>query len=196
MRFSLKNQTVRNFRVTTLVSYFGVFVCIFLSLQCKKNAASSDEILSIEDLLVKNNDITGWSYDGATWQANNISELTTYINGGAEIYQRHGFIEAAHQTYRGKIDNADRQLKLTIYNQGNENQAKATYEDPDIGLIGALDWADGAGQEAHYIRYSGLSQALTFYRNSYFVYLEITYDTEESLNILKQFALNVDGRIK
>jgi hypothetical protein len=196
MSFSLKKRTIRNFRIAPIVAYFGIFVFALWSVQCKKNAASSDEILSIEDLLVKNNDITGWSYDGATWQANNISELTTYINGGAEIYQRHGFIEAAHQTYRGKIDNADRQLKLTIYNQGNENQAKATYEDPDIGLIGALDWADGAGQEAHYIRYSGLSQALTFYSNSYFVYLEITYDTEESLNILKQFALNVNGRIK
>ncbi len=196
MSFSLKERTVRNFRIIPLVAYFCIFILALSSMQCKKNVASSDEILSIEDLLVKNNEITGWSYDGARWLANNISELTTYINGGAEIYQRHGFIEATHQTYRGKIDNVDRQLKLTIYNQGNKSQAMATYEDPDIGLVGALDWEDGAGLEAHYIRYSGLSQALTFYSNSYFVYLEITYDTEESLNILKQFALNVDGKIE
>ncbi len=196
MSFSLKERTVWNFKITLFMSYLGIFIFALWLVQCEKNAANSDQILSIEDLLVKNNDITGWSYEGARWLANNISELTTYINGGAEIYQRHGFIEAAHQAYRGKIDNVDRQLKLTIYNQGNESQAMATYEDPDIGLVGALDWNDGAGKEAHYIRYSGLSQALTFYRNSYFVYLEITYDTEESLNILKQFALNVDGRIK
>jgi len=174
-----------------IVSFFALWI-----VQCEKNATENEEILSIEDLLVDNNEITGWSYDGASWLASNISELTTYINGAAEIYQRHGFVEATHQTYRGKIDNVDRQLKLTIYNQGNENQAKDTYDDPDIGLVGAIDWADGAGLEAHYIRYSGLSQALTFYRGRYFVHLEISYDTEESLNILKQFAWNIDGKIE
>jgi len=196
MIFTQKKQKIEKFRMIHIVIYSGVFIFAIWTLQCEKNATNSDQILSIEDLLVKNNEITGWSYDGARWLASNISELTTYINGAAEIYQRHGFIEATHQTYRGKIDNADRQLKLTIFNQGNENQAKATYDDPDIGFVGALDWDDGAGLEAHYIRYSGLSQALAFYRNSYFVYLEITNDTEESLNILKQFALNIDGKIK
>ena len=196
MIFTLKKRKIRNINILPILAYSAIFVLVLLSLRCEKNTASSDQVLSIEDLLVKNNEITGWSYDGARWLASSISELTTYINGAAEIYQRHGFIEATHQTYRGKIDNADRQLKLTIYNQGNESQAKATYDDPDIGLVGALDWDNGAGEDAHYIRYSGLSQAMTFYRSKYFVYLEITYDTEESLNILKQFALNVDGKIK
>jgi hypothetical protein len=196
MTFIKKNQDFKNFRMFHIVVYFGIFVFAFWTLQCEKNATESEQILSIEDLLVDNNEITGWSYDGANWLASNISELTTYINGAAEIYQRHGFIEATHQTYRGKIDNADRQLKLTIYNQSDESQAKDTYDDPDIGLVGAINWNDGAGQEAHYIRYSGLSQAMTFYRGRYFVHLEITYDTEESLNILKQFAWNIDGKIK
>lgn len=191
-----KSRKGEKFRINILVVYFSIIIFTFWTIQCEKNATNNDQILSIEDLLVKNNEITGWNYDGAKWLASNISELTTYINGAAEIYQRHGFIEAAHQAYRGRIDNADRQLKLTIFNQGNESEAQATFEDPDIGLIGAIDWANGAGQQAHYVRYSGLSQVLTFYRNKYFIYLEIAYDTEESLNILKQFALNIDGKIK
>jgi hypothetical protein len=196
MTFTKNHHLFKNLPGIHIFVYFNLLVLTFWTLQCEKNATENEQILSIEDLLVDNNEITGWSYDGASWLASNISELTTYINGAAEIYQRHGFIEATHQTYRGKIDNTDRQLKLTIYNQSDESQAKDTYDDPDIGLVGAIAWNDGAGQEAHYIRYSGLSQALTFYRGRYFVHLEITYDTEESLNILKQFAWNIDGKIK
>ena len=128
--------------------------------------------------------------------ANNVSELTTYINGAAEIYQRHGFVEAAHQQYQGKVDNANRQLRIYVYNQGNESNAKALYEDPDLGLSGAIAWTNGAGDAAHNIRYGGLAQTLAFYKDKYFVSLEIDYDTEESLNILKQFALNIDGNIE
>jgi len=70
------------------------------------------------------------------------------------------------------------------------------YEDPDLGLSGAIAWTNGAGDAAHYIRYGGLAQTLAFYKDKYFVSLEIDYDTEESLNILKQFALNIDGNIE
>lgn len=163
---------------------------------CSKEPNNNDNILSIEDLLVKNNEISGWTYSGSSWVANNISELTQYINGGAEIYQRHGFVEAAHQEYQGKIDNIDRQLRITIYNQDNKDNARATFEDPNLALFGGIQWEGGAGESAFYARYSaGNSQAIIFYRDKYFVSLEMLYDTDESLNILKQFALNVDGNM-
>jgi hypothetical protein len=171
-------------------------ILLISNFACSKKSTTGIEPLSIQDFLVKNNEITGWAYSGTGWVANNITELTKQINGAADIYQRHGFVEAAHQAYQGKIDNADRLLSLTIYNQGSNGNALATYEDPDIGLTGALDWPDGAGQAAHYARFSGLSQVLAFYRGAYYVHLEINYDTEESLNILKQFALNVDGKLQ
>jgi len=180
-----------------MLKYFGISLIILLLIfACNKRTTENQEIVAIEDLLVKNNEITGWEYSGAGWVANNISELTVYINGAAEIYQRHGFVEGASQSYQGKIDDVDRQLILTIYNQASESNAMEIYEDPDIGLSGALPWENGAGQESHYIRHGGFSQELTFYRGVYFVYLTINYDTEESLNILKQFALNVDGKIQ
>jgi hypothetical protein len=158
--------------------------------------SESTSIISTKDLLAKDNEVYGWLFAGSSWVADNFSELTTYINGMAEIYQRHGFVDAAHQTYQGTIDNVNRQLSLTIYNQGNESNALATYEDPDTGLSDAVIWTDGAGQAAHYIRYNGLSQALTFYRGQYFVYLVINCDTDESLNLIKQFALTVDANIQ
>ena len=158
--------------------------------------SESTSIISTKDLLVKDNEVNGWLFTGSSWVANDFSELTTYINGMAEIYQRHGFVDAVHQTYQGTIDNVSRQLSLSIFNQGNESNALATYEDPDTGLSDAVNWTDGAGQAAHYIRYNGLSQALTFYRGQHFVYLVINCDTDESLNLIKQFALSVDANIQ
>ena len=169
-------------------------ICILLFAACSKESTNTNQVITTEDLLVKNNEITGWNYGGERWMANSISELTTYINGLADVFQRYGFVEAAHQSYEGNIDNENRPLRLTIYKQQNEESAKAVYEDPDLGLGRALVWKNGAGNESKYVRY-GLSQALVFYKGPYFVYLQIDYDTEESLIILKQFALNVDPKI-
>ncbi|MEK7251157.1 MAG: hypothetical protein AAB209_12125, partial [Bacteroidota bacterium] len=68
--------------------------------------------------------------------------------------------------------------------------------DPAIGFSGAITWTNGAGEAAQYLRNGGLSQQLCFYRNNFFVSLSIVVDTEESLNIMKQFALNVDAKTK
>ncbi len=161
----------------------------------KSESNDDDEVLTIEDLLVKDNEITGWSYSGVRWVANNITELTDYINGGAEIYQNHGFTEATQQSYNGTIENGTRTIQLFIYDMDTEANAKAVYDDPDLGLTGATDWLDGAGEEAHYVRFGGLSQKMSFHRDKYFVLIDINFDTDESLNIVKQFALNVDGKI-
>lgn len=170
---------------------------LMIGFACSEKASTeSDEVLTIEDLLVESNEITGWEFSGTSWTANSITELTTYINGAADIYQRHGFEEGTYQSYSGTLDNGSRTLELIIYDMGSEDNAKDTYDDTDIGLSGATTWTDGAGSKAHYVRYGGLSQVLTFYSSSYFVYLGMNYDTDESLDILKQFALNVDGKIQ
>ena len=170
---------------------------IALSLACSgKQTTDNEQLSSIEDLLVKNNEIAGWSYSGTGWVANNTTELTEQINGMAKVYDDHGFVEAAKQAYQGSIDGGTRTLGLTVFDQGSQANAGETYDDPGVGLSGAIVWNDGAGDAAKYARYGGLSQVLAFHSGPYFVLLEMNYDTEESLNILKQFALNVDGKIK
>ena len=108
----------------------------------------------------------------------------------------YGFVEAANQSYQGTIDQGTRKLHLTVFNQGTADNAEATYEDPEVGVSGAVIWDGGAGDAAKYAWYGQLSQTLVFHSGPYFVLLEMEYGTEESLNILKQFALNVDGKIK
>jgi hypothetical protein len=169
---------------------------VFAGLSCGSGSDGDDDTLIIEDLLVRNNEITGWTYSGSGWTAGSISELTIYIDGKAEVYQRHGFVEAAYQAYQGSIASGTRTIALSVFNQGSAAGAIDTFNDPDVGLTGATAWPDGAGDAAHYVRYGGLSQALSFYRDQYFVLLEVNYDTDETLNIIKQFALNVDGKIK
>jgi len=176
-----------------------IMSCLILiftaNISCTKEPTKTDEVVSIEDLLVKNNEISGWQYGSESWIANNYSDLLAEINGGAEIYNQHGFIEAANQSYEGQIDNQSRELIITVYNQGNETNCKAVFEDPGIGLNAGITLENGTGIEAKYIRF-GLSQTLAFYKNAYFVHLEMNYDTEESLNVIKQFALNVSNNIK
>jgi hypothetical protein len=179
-----------------IIKKLPLLFIVLIGFYCSKDSTKTDEIITIEDLLVKNNEISGWNYGGQRWVANNISELTTYINGLAEVYQRYGFFDAANQSYEGKIDNQNRQLQLTVYRLQNEENAWGAYEDPDLGLGSALEWENGAGTEAKYVRYGGLSQVLAFFRGAYLVSLQMNYDTEESLSILKQFALNVDQKIK
>ena len=57
-----------------------------------------------------------------------------------------------------------------------------------------IDWKE-AGTEARIERFP-LSQMITFYRSKYFVSLTITSGLDESLEVLKQFAKNVDSKIK
>jgi hypothetical protein len=169
---------------------------LLLTAACSdKQTTGNDDLLAVEDRLVKNNEIAGWTYFQGGWVANNISELTTHIDGMAVVYERHGFVEAAHQSYQGTIDDAARTLQATVYNQGTAANAEDTFDDPEIGLTGTTIWTDGAGDEAHF-KLLGLSYALAFRRGPFFVYLDIGYNTEESLNILKQFALNIDGKLQ
>ena len=172
-----------------------LLVAVFLSPSCNNDDEDDTApAIIIQDLVVKNNEITGWTFSGTGWTANNITDLTAYINGGAEVYQLHGFVEAVNQAYQGTVNQNPAVLTMYIYDQGDEANCDDLYNDPNLGFSGAIDWTGGAGTKAHYVRY-GLSQQLAFYHDAYYVLLDINVDTEESLSILQQFALNVDGKI-
>jgi hypothetical protein len=172
-------------------AYFALF-----SFGCSKDQNNSEPAV-IEDMLVKNNEITGWAYSGAGWIVNNGNELTTQIDGGAELYIKYNFVEGAYQMYEGVINNFNCEIQLYVYNQGSSGNASNLFDDPDLGFSSAITWTENpAGTKAKYIRYSGLSQTMGFYRDKYYVYLNVSFDSEESLNILKQFAYNVDEKLK
>lgn len=178
-------------------------VCIAVILfyeGCKKNSTDSgnNQTKTISERLIQNSEIAGWTFSGSGWTADNITDLTKYIDGAAPIYQRHGFIEAAYQKYQGTINSTAALINVTIYNQGTSANALDLYNDTDTGFSGAVNWSDAghAGDAAHYKQYGGLSQKISFYRNGYYVYIDVNADTPESLSIIQQFALNIDAKLK
>jgi len=190
---TMSRQKIRRVQLFASLGIMAISMMIYAG--CEKSNSDDDEILTIEDLLTQNSEITGWSYSGSGWVASSITELTEYINGMAETYQKYGFQEAAQQSYSGTIDNKTRTMQILIYDMGSEQNAKDVYDDPDLGLSSATVWNNGAGTEAHYVQYGGVSEVLTFYKGNYFVYQQIDYDSDETLSIMKQFALNISGKI-
>jgi hypothetical protein len=174
--------------------YMAVLFIIFLLISCEKSS-NTNTPKSIEDLLIKNNEISGWTYDGSGWTANNIPELTTYIDGEADLFQRYGFIEAVYQKYQGNINSAQVTIEIYIYNQSNRNNASELYNDPLSGRDNPIEWQNGAGESSYYQK-ALFDQNLRFFRNQYYVRLNISSSSDEALNVMKQFALNVDGKMK
>jgi hypothetical protein len=169
---------------------------LVLGLACsEKSSTGNGGAVDIEDLLVKNNEITGWMYSDTGWVARNSDQLYAEIDGAGVPYVDHGFVEGAGQVYEGTIDSGTRELGIWVFDQGSETNAKETFDDPVIRPSGVTPWNDGAGDEAYYKSF-GLSQQMSFQRGPYIVILDINYDTDESLNILKQFALNIDGKME
>jgi hypothetical protein len=161
---------------------------------CSKST-TAPEALTIEDLLVRNNELAGWVYGDTRWVARNSTELFAKINGDGDINIQHGFQEGAYQNYNGTVNDAAKVVNLIIFDQTTAANAKTVYDAPETDFGGAVPWLDGAGEEAHYLAFT-FSTRMSFHRGQYYVELDINSGTEEGLNILKQFALNVDGKIE
>jgi hypothetical protein len=160
---------------------------------CDKKNSAGTEILTLEDLLVKDNEISGWSLAGNFWQASSTTDLTVYIDGDAELYQRHGFIEAVNQEYQGTIEESSKSITIRIFDQGSGTNAGTLFEEVSREASNPETW-DEAGDEAIIVRYD-LSRQIIFRKDKYFVYLDISTSLESALDILKSFARNVDRKI-
>ncbi len=173
------------------------FIMILSFISCTKDTTNNNNNnRNVQDFLVKDNEISGWKFYGTGWTANNISELTNFIDGLAELYQKYGFVEASSQAYSGKVNNSDAEIKITVYGQDSKNNALGVYNDPDNGLSSATELIPPVGDIAKYVRNAGLSQVFAFVKDKYYVQIEINADSEECLNVVKQFALNVSNKIK
>lgn len=160
---------------------------------CSKST-SEPEVISVEDLLVKNNELAGWVYGDERWVAQNDTELFDEIDGAGEINMQNGFQEGAYQNYNGTINEEAKVLDVMIFDQTTSENAEIVFDAPETDFGDAVPWANGAGDEAHY-KTVGWVTRMSFRSGKYYVLLTVNSDSEEGLNILKQFALNVDGKI-
>ena len=89
---------------------------------CSKDSITNSKAVSPEDILTKDDEISGWKRSGESWTANSSGELNTYINGEEPVYTRHGFIEAAMQKYEGNVLNNSVTVEQRIFDQGSSEK--------------------------------------------------------------------------
>lgn len=147
-----------------------------------------------EDLLIGNNEISGWSLTDNFWTATNTDELTDNLYGEAATLSSYGFVEAAYQEYEGRILGNIEQIQVTIFDQGKNKNAAAIFDYFVNKMSSPIDWQDGAGEEAKYDRFS-IKILMCFFSSRYFVELSISSGQDEALAILQTFAKNIDNKI-
>ncbi len=172
-----------------------IILIILISLMsCSEKNSTKPEAVAPEDLLPKDDEISGWTRTGEFWTASGGAELSSYINGGAAIFEKHGFVECAAQVYEGAILEIIEKARLMIFDQGNSDNTSSLFEEYVLQMSSPIEWTE-AGTGARIERFP-LSQMIVFYRSKYFFSLTITSGSDEALEVLKQFAKNVDSKIK
>jgi len=161
---------------------------------CSKDKSSNPKALTPEDLLIKDNEISGWVRSGDFWTASSAGDLNNYINGEAVIYTNRGFVEAAKQEYQGSILGNTETIELRIFDQGTEENAQSVFDELVLQMSSPIDWTSDSGDWAKIERFP-LSQKLIFWKEKYFVSLTITSGLDEALNVLKTFGNNVYVKI-
>jgi hypothetical protein len=172
-----------------------LFMTAMMLTHCSKKNTTSPEVVSVEDLMVKSNEISGWNRSGEGWIASSESELYKRIDGMAPPYVSHGFVEAADQNYTGKVLQDTVTVELTVFDQGNSSNAQAVFAEISARLLSPEIWTTQYLQEAKIERQPTLIRILGW-KSKYYLSLSITSNLNESLEVLKTFATNVGSKIK
>jgi hypothetical protein len=163
-------------------------VPLLFTLSCDKSAnpgAGADPV----DMLPLDNDISGFTRKGAPAVMTDAQSIYAAIDGAAEKYIELGFVEGVFQKY----GNGSTDLDVAIFNHGSNANATAVLEEfyptsPEVLLSGTetmvVDHGLSTGYSVHYVKAG--------------VYLRIDTreKTEFTLNMAKQFCLNIGSKIE
>ena len=168
--------------------YFLIFLIFILFLAVCRKSVGIGAVAVPGDLLPKKDDISGFKEKGSTVTMNDKKSIAEAIDGAVEKYTGNGFIEGVQQFYSNGAFDVD----IHIFNYVNNDNARAVYDDfypstPDVlsqGIVNA-------------VIEQGLNEAYVLYYVKENIYMElIAYEKSDfSLSILKQFYLNIDGKI-
>lgn len=169
-------------------------VALIVTSGCVEDEAKkANGILTPIDLLPQDDEISGWVSVGAYEEANDYDSLYDLIDGAAVTFIDNGFVSAVFQQYvSSKAGASSATVWVRIYDQGNRDNARKTYDKVATGI--GIPW-DGAGAEAR-IDESGLaSYTIEFWQENFFVQVIIEEKTDSALNIAKLFASHVSDKI-
>ncbi|UCG29441.1 MAG: hypothetical protein JSV53_07930 [candidate division WOR-3 bacterium] len=154
-------------------------------------------IIDVVDLIPQNDEISGWTRDGAMDVAENETQLWDLINGEGVVYVDHGFVKCAFQDFVGDVLGNQRSVLLRAFDMGDSANAYAVYHDSRIETGVEVPWTETghAGIEAR-IESSVLYHKIEFWEEKFHIEATINDATPEALNIAKLFAINVSDAIK
>ncbi|GEM_PF-704788 len=165
----------------------------------KSDSGTEPDIVTIADLMPRDNEISGWSQSGGSggsWQAVNPSELQEQINGGSELYTNHGFVEAAMQSYTGKVNAQSGVVcEIQVYDQGTAENADEVFDDPNNVFASPIAPANPPATRAQ-IRKDLFSWTMKFVKDRYYVLISIITSEDKGQEVLEVFANNVAARIQ
>jgi|GEM_PF-731704 len=146
---------------------------------------------NVEDLLPEDNEIPGWVKDGPPQTAETPDELFGLINGAAPVYIENGFVECIFQSYTGDIMGQPTSLQARVFDQGTADNAANLYDALETGL--ETDWT-GAGSEARINYLLPFNFTLEFWRNRFYVHLNINREADSltALQTIQAFAVAMD----
>lgn len=118
---------------------------ITLCAGCSEDNPQQAATLRPADLLPASGEISGWD-KGDFVEMDDDAALLDEINGGAEIYIQHGFVEGVIQDYEGTIGGEAAILTLWIFDQGSASNAEDLFGEEGLNLGNLTPWE--AGDEA------------------------------------------------
>ncbi len=138
-------------------------------------------------LLPGDDDIPGWKRSEKILRASNDEELYKVFNGGAELYQKHGFQSFAGQSYRGP---KGWELEVYIFDQETFQNAQGLYDDPYAKPSRSKEIAN-LGEKARIDMTPLFCYGVDFVQKGFFVRVVIQDKTEEGLNAAISFARHI-----
>lgn len=111
-----------------------------------------------------------------------------YINGGGEVYIKHGFRQVTHMVLKDKMKNS---ITLDIFDMRTPKNAAAAFADEAICAQGFTKIDIGTGSKSYHYEPDFI---IYFIKGKYLVYLTLNNDTLS--NLLKQFAAKIYKELK
>lgn len=132
--------------------------------------------------LPASNEIAGWEKTGKT-RTFSASNLSDYIDGGAEQYLKAGFksVSTSDYKYQGKIE-----AVADVYLMADTNAARTIFEADPAGSARIIPLGDAA---------RAFSQSVTFRKGAFVVRIVGYQEAPETPQALKQLAQGVEKRL-
>ncbi|MDH7515679.1 MAG: hypothetical protein QHI48_07395 [Bacteroidota bacterium] len=182
---------VKRFHLYLIIVFFAPFF------GCSKSDTSPNAVIvSIKDILPRDNEISGWVRTNRSWLARNADDLQREIDGGFEIYVNHGFVEGAMQGYIGRInDQTDVECEVEITDQHSSTEAQALFDDPQKAFSNPYTPTNPPSPNAQ-IEKRIFSYEMKFTKGKYYVAISLHNTDDKAEEVIGIFANNIGNKIR